>query len=220
MQIKIGQDAAVTANEIRRDARLLAERDERFAPLLAAAGPNFDVMVRGGGFGSLIHLILGQQVSVDAAAAMYRRLENTLGEVEPHGLLTLDDATMRQCGFTRQKGGYARGLGAGIEAGEIDLAHIDQQPDDDAVAALVEIRGIGVWTAECYLLFGLGRRDVFPAGDLALQVGWQEVAGLELRPGEDDIRLIAEDWSPHRTAAAWLIWHEYLRRRGRSTETL
>lgn len=220
MPVKIGQYAAVTAARIRRDATFLAERDARFAPLLRAAGPEFEVIVRGGGFGSLVHLILGQQVSVDAAAAMYRMLEATLGEVDPQGLLTLDDATMRRCGFTRQKAGYARGLAEGIRDGAVDLGRLDRLPDADAVASLVEIRGIGVWTAECYLLFGLGRRDVFPAGDLALQVGWQEAAGLDSRPGESDLRGIAAGWSPHRTAAAWLIWHDYLRRRGRSTETL
>lgn len=185
-------------------------------PAMQAAGREFGVIVRGGGLGSLLHLILGQQVSVDAAAAMYRRLVQALkGDVTPEGLLGLDDDSMRRCGFSRQKAGYARGLARAMIEGSLDLAVIDGLPDRDVADRLVAFKGVGVWTAECYLVFGLGRRDVFPAGDLAIQIGWQELDSLPSPPTAAEMREIATGWSPHRTAAAWLLWHFYLANRGR-----
>jgi DNA-3-methyladenine glycosylase II len=201
---------------IRDDAEALAGRVPEFRRALTRTGPDFEVLLRGPGFGSLVATILAQQVSVDVASAMYRRLEGTLGgEVTPAGLSKLDDDTMRACGFTRQKAEYARGIAAGIAGGSIDLAAIGRLPTRRAIEALGAIRGVGRWTAECYLVFGLGSRDVFPAGDLALQIGWQELAGLEERPTEDALRHTAETWAPQRTAAAWLLWHWYLAERGR-----
>ena len=201
---------------IRRDATELADRHPVFRPALERAGADFPVIVRGSGFGSLIATILAQQVSVDAATAMYRRLEETLGgTVTSAGLLGLDDDTMRACGFSRQKAGYARGIAAAVEDGEISLERIDALPTDEAIEALLALHGVGRWTAECYLVFGLGAPDVLPAGDLALLVGWQELAGLPVRPSEEALREAGEAWAPRRTAAAWLLWHWYLAERGR-----
>lgn len=112
------------------------------------------------------------------------------------------------------KSSYARGIATALLDG-FDLDTIDEMPADAAVAALTALRGIGRWTAECYLLFCVGHRDVFPAGDMALQVGWQEIAGLPERPPEAGLREIALQWEPRRSAAAHLIWDSYLRRRGR-----
>lgn len=194
----------------------LVARAPVLAPALERAGRDFEVIVRGPGFGSLVATILAQQVSVDAAAVMYRRLEETLGgEVTPGGLLKLDDATLRTCGFSRQKAGYARGIATALEGGSVELTSLGGVAPDQAIDALVGLRGVGRWTAECYLVFGLGARDVFPAGDLALLVGWQELTGLPERPTEAELRATAEGWSPHRTAAAWLLWHWYLAERGR-----
>lgn len=201
---------------IRRDARALVADHPVFAPALDRVGERFEVVVRGPGFGSLMATILAQQVSVDAATVMYRRLEDTLGgEVAPEGLLTLSDAVLRSCGFSRQKAGYARGIATGIGDGSIDLDRIGALPPDEAISALIEIRGVGRWTAECYLVFGLGSRDVLPAGDLALLVGWQELAGLAERPTEEALREVGQAWAPRRTAASWLLWHWYLTERGR-----
>lgn len=201
---------------IRRDAAALAGRVPVFARALERVGTAFEVVVRGPGFGSLVATILAQQVSVDAASAMHRRLEGTLGgEVTPGGLLTLDDAALRTCGFSRQKAGYARDLAAAVAAGEVDLDRMGALPPDEAITALTALRGVGRWTAECYLVFGLAARDVLPAGDLALLVGWQELAGLGERPTEEQLRETAAAWAPQRTAAAWLLWHWYLAERGR-----
>ena len=109
-------------------------------------------------------------------------------------------AIIRPCGFTARKAEYARALGHA----ELDFTALDAARDDDIVTTLVGLPGIGVWTAECYLLFALGRRDVFPAGDLALRIGWAEISGADT-PSERELRIVAERWSPYRTAAAYLV---------------
>jgi DNA-3-methyladenine glycosylase II len=143
---------------------------------------------------------------------MYRRLGETVGTIRPEAILRLDDDTMRSCGFTRQKADYARGLAEAVLDG-LDLDGIASR--SDAVPTLTRLHGIGRWTAECYLLFCAGDRDVFPAGDLALRRGWQELSKARATPAEEDLRATAEKWAPRRSAAAHLIWHCYLRRRGR-----
>jgi DNA-3-methyladenine glycosylase II len=195
---------------LERDAAAVAREE----PLLATGGgpPEMEILDRG--FGGLIHLILGQQVSIEAADAMYAGLVAAIGPPTPERLLALDDETMRRCGFTRIKASYARGLADRVLDG-FDLDAIDHMEPEDAVTTLTTLRGIGRWTAECYLLFCVGHRDVFPAGDMALQVGWQEIAGLPVRPPEGELRRIALRWAPRRSAAAHLIWDSYLRRRGR-----
>jgi len=192
------------------DAAALAKDD----PLLAAAAEvagEFAVSMRPAGYGTLVWLILGQQVSIAAARAMFQRLTSTLGgAVTPAGLLTLDDTVMRTCGFTRMKSEYARGIAQAALDGSLDFDALNAMQDHEAIETLTALRGIGVWTAENYMIWALGRRDVFPAGDLALRVGWQGLTGASrpLPPGE--LRALAGRWAPRRTAAAFLIWHFYL----------
>lgn len=205
-------DSRISA--IRRDAAALAKADETLARAAAVAG-QFEVPLRSPGFATLAWLILGQQVSIEAADAMFGRLEATLGRVTPGGLLGLDDETLRRCGFSRQKAGYARDLARALLSGEFPLQEVEGLPDAAAVAVLTGRRGIGVWTAENYLIWGLGRRDVFPCGDLALRLGWQGLAGESARPSPEALRRVAEAWAPRRTAAAFLIWHQYLKTQGR-----
>jgi len=203
------------AAAIKHDAALLAASDEALACAAEAAG-DFAVPLRDPGFATLVWLILGQQVSIEAAGAMFSRLEAALGRVTPEGLLGLDDESLRRSGFTRQKAGYARDLARAVVAGELLLEEVEALRDDEAVAVLSGRRGIGVWTAENYLIWALGRRDVFPAGDLALCLGWQGLSGDGVRPSPDMLRARAAAWSPRRTAAAFLIWHHYLAQRGRA----
>ena len=195
------------AEQIRRDARAVARRD----PRLAADGIPLGVEVWGGGYAGLVRLILGQLVSIEAADAMWANLENALGTVEPATVRRADPATLRRCGFTARKADFARAIG---DLG-LDFAILDALADGDLIDRLVTLPGVGRWTAECYLVFCLGRRDVFPAGDLALRIGWEEIAGLSATPTEADLREIATWWSPHRTAAAYLVWAQYLRARNR-----
>ncbi|MCB2224950.1 MAG: DNA-3-methyladenine glycosylase 2 family protein [Actinobacteria bacterium] len=202
--------APSAAAAILDDAAALAAADPLLGRAATVAG-EFEIPLRPPGYATLMWLILGQQVSIAAARAMFERLTATLGgRVTPAGLLALDDATMRACGFTRMKAGYARGVALAVEDGSFTFEALEAMDDDEAVAALTALRGIGRWTAENYLMWALGRRDVFPAGDLALQVGWQQLAGAAERPGEAVLRDLAARWSPRRTAAAFLIWYAYL----------
>ena len=196
---------------IRKDAAHLIAHDAGFASL---DSKDLTIEVWGPGFGPLIHLILGQQVSIEAADAMYSNLEKASGSVTPESILSLDKDTMRRCGFSRMKAEYARGL-ATAELDGFSVDRLSNLPNLAVVESLMSLRGIGRWTAECYLLFCLGRRDVFPAGDLALRIGYQELAKAHDRPSEPELRAAAEQWAPKRTAAAYLVWQGYLERRGR-----
>jgi len=190
-----------------------------FAAILARAGaPRF--RRRRNGFETLLHIILEQQVSIDAAAAMFRRLHETCGAVTPAAFLTLDEPTLRACGFSRQKAGYGRGLAEAVRAGSLDFARLDAAGDDAALDQLVRLKGIGRWSAEIYLIFALGRADIWPAGDLGLQLGVGAELGLAARPRERDLREIGERWRPWRSVAACLFWQSYLHARGRTAPRL
>ncbi|NML92489.1 DNA-3-methyladenine glycosylase family protein [Novosphingobium olei] len=161
------------------------------------------------GYATLLRTIVGQQVSVAAAASVWNKLEALLGEdLPPHDLLAADFDALRACGLSRQKQGYARSLCELVVSGELDLDALPAD-DEEAIAELVKIKGIGRWSAEIYLLFAEGRPDIWPAGDLAVQVGLGKLLGLEERPSEKLTRELAEGWRPHRGAAAIFTWHCY-----------
>jgi DNA-3-methyladenine glycosylase II len=169
------------------------------------------------GFAGLVHGILAQQVSLESAAAAFGNLEAALGAVEPAALLTLDDARLRAIGFSRQKAAYARGIAEAIVAGTLDLIELDTAPDVEVRRTLMQMRGVGRWTADVYLLFALRRRDAWPSGDLALAIAVQELWGLPRRPTWDALDAFAERWRPQRAVAARCLWHAYLSTRGRTT---
>ena len=190
-----------------------------FADIVATAGePRF--RRRRNGFATLLHIILEQQVSIDAAAAMHRRLAGLCRPLAPELFLQLDDATLRLCGFSRQKIGYARRLAAAVADGEFDFAALAAADDETAQAALLRLKGIGRWSAEIYLIFALGRCDVWPAADLGLQIGVGERLGLSARPAEAELRRLGDAWRPWRSVAACLFWQSYLHARGRSAPRL
>ena len=144
-----------------------------------------------------------------AAASIWRKLEAALGEhFAPVGLLDTGFDELRACGLSRQKQDYARSLCALVTAGELDFSALPAD-DEEAIALLTRIKGIGRWSAEIYLLFAEGRPDIWPAGDLAVQAGIGKILGLEERPSEKQTRALAEDWRPHRGAAAIFTWHCY-----------
>jgi DNA-3-methyladenine glycosylase II len=192
----------------------LAARD----PAIAASVERFGrppLWAREPSFATLVHLILEQQVSLASALAEFERLRAaTGGVVTPEALLRLDDAAMRTIGFSRQKTGYARGLALALSDGFV-LADLEGLSDDEARSALIGLRGVGPWTADVYLTMCLLRPDVWPHGDQALATGAVEVLGLEARPGFVELEALAERWRPYRAVAARVIWHHYLRLRGR-----
>jgi len=165
--------------------------------------------IRPTGYRTLLRTIVGQQVSVAAAASVWNKLEGLLGEdLPPQDLLASDFDALRGCGLSRQKQGYARSLCELVQSGALDFDNLPVD-DEEAIAQLVQIKGIGRWSAEIYLLFAEGRPDIWPAGDLAVQAGLGKLLDLAERPSEKDTRALAEDWRPHRGAAAIFTWHCY-----------
>ena len=168
------------------------------------------------GFAALLRAIVGQQLSVASAGAIWARLEDAVHPLTPEALLASDEAALRALGLSRPKIRYARALSEACASGALDLGGLQDLPDEDAIAALVAVKGIGRWTAEVYLLFALGRRDVLPAGDLALLSAAQRLFGLSERPQPAGLLDRAEIWRPWRGAVAHLLWRYFseARRRG------
>lgn len=165
--------------------------------------------VRARGYETLLRTIVAQQVSTAAAASVWNRLEALLGVgCPPEALIAQDYDSLRACGLSRQKQGYARSLAELVVSGGLDLHRLPED-DEEAIGLLVQVKGIGRWSAEIYLLFAEGRPDIWPAGDLAVQIGIGRMLGLDERPGEKPLRARAEGWRPHRSAAALLAWHHY-----------
>lgn len=165
-------------------------------------------------FATLVHLILEQQVSLASALAAFERLRTALGEITPTTFLALDDGSLREVGFSRQKAGYARDLACAMLDG-FDLAALEQMSDDAVRRELTRLHGIGRWTADVYLTMCLLRPDVWPSGDLALAIGVPELLDLSARPVGEELDVIAERWRPLRAVAARIVWNHYLGVRGR-----
>ena len=196
-------------------ARALARLDPDFARILATYGlPRFPR--RPASFGTLLHIILEQQLSVDIAAKLWQRLRERCRPLRPRGFLALDEDTLKNCGFTRQKIGYARGLASAIRERRFSPAGLARLGDEEALAAIMELRGFGPWSAEVFLLFALGRPDIWPADDLALRVALQWLKALPERPDGKELRRMAETWRPWRSVAACLLWQFYLCRLNRA----
>ena len=189
-------------------AALTAE-DADFARVMAENGP-LAFTLKPGGFGGMVRIILGQQVSVLAAEAMWRKLETSLPEISPQVLAGQSDEDLKAFGFSRQKSRYVKGLAADILEQRLDLAAVAEMPDEEAIAKLVQSIGIGRWTAENYLIFCEGRADMFPAKDLAILIGLEWLKGFAARPAFTEAMLYAERWTPYRTASSLLIWHHYI----------
>lgn len=187
----------------------LAARDPDVARALPLTGYP-EPRVREPGFPTLLRVVAAQQISTLAAAAIWRRLEAALaGEVTPARVLALDDAAFRAAGFSGRKAEYARGLAAAVASGTLPLDALAGMDEEAAVAAIGALRGFGRWSAEVYLLFALGRADVFPADDLALQIGYQRLKRLPDRPAGKALRALVEPWRPFRGAGAVYLWHYY-----------
>jgi len=198
----------LSAKAIREGLDSIAAKEPAIARALERTGYP-EPRIRDTGYATLLRTIVGQQVSVAAASSMWRKLEEFLGpDLPPEKLLAAEFDELRACGLSRQKQGYSRSLCELVISGALKLEDLPTD-DEEAIALLTQIKGIGRWSAEIYLLFAEGRADIWPAGDLAVQVGLGKLLGLEDRPSEKATRLIAEDWRPHRGAAAIFTWHCY-----------
>jgi DNA-3-methyladenine glycosylase II len=198
----------LSLTELREDLDALALRESALARELARIGYP-EPRIRERGWQTLLRTIVGQQVSVAAANSMWAKLEAELADdFTPAALLARDFDALRACGLSRQKQDYARSLCELVEAGALDFDALPES-DEEAIASLTAIKGIGRWSAEIYLLFAEGRRDIWPAGDLAVQEGVKRLLALPERPAEKATRALAADWSPQRGAMAIFTWHFY-----------
>ncbi len=160
------------------------------------------------GFAGLLRIVMAQQLSVHAARAIIERLEAATG-CDAGRFSEMGDSDLRALGLSRQKIAYGRAMATAVNDGTLNFRRLHRMSDEDAVEALTQVKGIGRWTAEIYLLFALGRPDVMPAGDLAVCAATQKLKRLRARPDEKRMRRIAEAWRPHRSAAARFLWHYY-----------
>jgi DNA-3-methyladenine glycosylase II len=158
-------------------------------------------------FAMLARAIVFQQLSTKAATTIHNRLLESLGgAMSPESLATLDEARFRAAGISRQKAAYLRDLAEKVAGGTVPLPHVDEMPDEEVVAALTAIKGIGRWTAEMFLIFRLQRPDVLPVGDLGIQNAIQKAYGLRKKPTPDRMRKLAAAWQPYRSVACWYLW--------------
>ncbi|TDK50819.1 DNA-3-methyladenine glycosylase family protein [Antarcticimicrobium luteum] len=192
-----------TPDCVAEGAAWLGAREPRFALALRRTGP-LPLRRRPDGFAQLLSAIVSQQVSVASANAIWGRMQEAR-LTGPRKIGWASDDDLRAAGLSRQKIRYARAL---AEA-RIDYARLRAAPTDQVIATLTEVPGIGIWTAEIYAMFSLGRADVFAPGDLALQESARVLFDLPERPREKALRQMAEDWAPWRSVAARLLWAYY-----------
>jgi len=196
----------IQPDDLKASLDALAARDPAIAAALARAGyPAPRISERG--YQTLLRAIVGQQVSVAAAASMWAKLTALVGDPPaPQALIDASDETLRAAGLSRMKAAYARSLAEEVLSGRLDFDNLPAD-DEEAIAHLTAVKGIGRWTAEIYLLFAEGRPDIWPAGDLAVQIESGVIMGLPERPTEKALREMSEAWRPHRGAFAIFTWH-------------
>lgn len=200
--------AKLTKATLREGLDAMAAVDTDVAAALAAHGyPS--LRRRPPGFAAMLRIIVGQQVSVQAAASIWARLEAAVDPEDPASVLAADETALRAAGLSRQKAVYVRALAEDVASGRVALRRIPRMDDETAIAELVKIKGIGRWSAEIYLLFALGRPDVWPADDLAVMVAMQRLKQLAQRPDRKAMDALAEPWRPWRGAGAHFLWHYY-----------
>jgi DNA-3-methyladenine glycosylase II len=193
---------------LQRALRHLGKADRDLARAIDEVGPP-PPRSNPAGFMGLLHIIVAQQVSTHAAKAISARLDAVLEARTPAGFLKLSDADLRAIGFSRQKMIYGRDLAAAFLDGRLSMATLRKQSDEEVIAAITGIKGLGVWSAEVFLLFSLRRPDVLPAHDLGLIVAAQRMKRLKERPSPKALRAIAEPWRPYRSYASRMLWHYY-----------
>lgn len=193
----------------------LCRADHEIARIVAA-GARPQLRLRAPGFASLLRIIIGQQLSIASADAIWGRLIIAVDPLNPENLLAQTEACLRDAGLGRAKLGYARSLAMAVLEGTIDLAAVGRMPADNAIAHLTSQKGIGPWTAEIYLLFATGHPDIFPAGDLALREALRLMHDRDTRPDSREATMLSATWTPWRGVAARLLWDYYrLRKSGR-----
>lgn len=199
----------LTTTGLLRGVKELSARDRDLAGVVERFGPP-PLWARPTGFAALVRIILEQQVSLASARATYTRLKAAAGRVTPHRIDNMSHARLRTYGLTRQKAFYCRNLARCIVNRDLKLSQLLQLDDQTARSNLLQLSGIGPWTADIYLLMVLRRPDIWPDGDLALAKATQQVKRLRKYPNQEKLRSIARAWAPWRAVAARILWHFYL----------
>ncbi len=201
--------APLTQKTFNQALAVLGDSDPDFGDVLATLGPP-PMWAREPGFPTLLHIILEQQVSLASAKAAFDRLRQAAPTLTPSEFLKLDDASLKNIGFSRQKTRYCRILSRAVADGSLPLDRLGEMDDNSARTELVRITGIGRWTADIYCLMALRRPDIWPSGDLALCTAVQRVKRLQSRPTPEELDALSERWKPWRAVAARIFWHHYL----------
>jgi DNA-3-methyladenine glycosylase II len=198
----------MTPEKIKQGLDEIAARDNDVAKALKQVGYPAP-RKRSPGFGTLINIIVGQQVSTAAAAAIRGRLDLAVEPMTPKDFLQTDETTLRAAGLSSRKVEYGFGLAKAMRAGALNTDRLAKQSDEEVIAALTEIRGLGRWSAEIYMMFALKRADVWPAEDLAIAEALKRLKKLDERPNRKISEPLIEHWRPWRSVAALFLWHYY-----------
>ena len=188
--------------------RHLSRRDPVLKRLIKQIGP-CTLQHDPDGFGVLVRAIVSQMISSKAARAISGRLVEAIGELRPANLLKAKEETLRGVGLSATKVHAMRDLAEKVQSGAVPLDQLAEMPDEEVIALLVPVRGIGRWTAEMFLIFSLGRFDVLPVGDFGLREGVRRQYGLEEHPGKKELVELAEPWRPYRSIATWFLWRSF-----------
>ena len=194
--------------KINRHLRQLAKKDrdlERGLELVSYPKPR----IRVAGFETFLSIIVGQQISTKAAAAIILRLQNLLPRMEAAAVLKLPPGALREAGLSGRKVEYVEGLALAMVERRFDPLVFSDMDDQSVIAAITALKGFGAWSAEIYLMFSLQRSDIFPAGDLALRIALQKLKGLQQPLSEKQARDLVDPWSPYRSAGSLFLWHYY-----------
>jgi DNA-3-methyladenine glycosylase II len=191
----------------------LASRNKELGKILLDHG-HPPMWTRPATFQTLILTILEQQVSLASAYAAFKKLREKIGYITPAKILSLSDADLRACYFSRQKIGYARELATAIQSRRLKLKSLAGEHDDIVRVELKKIKGIGDWTVDVFLMHALQRTDLFPLGDIALVNSLKEIKKLDPTITKSEMLAIAEPWRPFRTIASMMLWHAYIQKRG------
>lgn len=199
----------MTRRRFNQGVKDLAARDPDLARVVDRFGPP-PLWTREPGFPTLVHLILEQQVSLASAKAAFDRLREAADPLTPAGFLRLSDARLKKIGYSRQKTAYTRDLATAVDGKRLDLDALPHMKDAAVRDELMRVKGIGRWTADCYLLMALRRSDIWPVGDMALQVAARHIKRLRKRPSPERLDRLGTAWKPWRAVAARILWHYYL----------
>ncbi len=209
LYLQMNEIAMLDESSLSKAVELLCQRDATLQSVVDQFGLP-PLWAREPGFSTLIHIILEQQVSLASAKACFDKLNSALEELNPGSFLCLSDDALLSIGFSRQKTRYSRILAQSILDKSLKLEVLENLSDKEVYTQLTALTGIGPWTANIYLLMALGRADIWPGGDLALEVALQNLLGLDHRPRGEEFHTLAEGWRPHRAVAARILWHYYL----------